>query len=492
MRTQTDKTGTGTIRTLRGLAVAAPASGSGKTTFTLGLLAALRKRGLRVAPFKTGPDFIDPGHHERITGHTSRNLDGWMLNRKENRAIFARSAAGADIAVVEGVMGLFDGFDGKSDAGSTAQMARWLGLPVLLVVDAGSMAKSFAAVVHGFAGFDPACRIFGAVANNVAGERHLFLLAQAMENADVLFLGGIIRNSAVEIPSRHLGLVTSGEWRLSDDMIDALAALVENSIDVDALLDRLPEIAPDIMPDSMPEKAAPPAHKPARTGPGLRIGVARDSAFCFYYEDNLDVLRENGCEIVYFSPLSGACPPPDINGLYLGGGYPELYAGRLAGNRKMRESIRGLCEGGMPVYAECGGFMYLCRRLATSSNEQYEMAGVFPFDACMQNRLTALGYREIRFTEDTPLAKAGWTVRGHEFHYSRLSENENPPPDIRQVYEAADKAELRRHCPGWLFRRTLGSYAHLHFRSRPGIGACFAQTMRDYKSKKDGKSHAAQ
>jgi len=469
---------------IKGLVVAAPASSSGKTTFTLGLLAALAKRGLRVAPFKVGPDFIDPGHHTRITGRTSRNLDGWMLGLKENRNIFSRRAFGADIAVVEGVMGLFDGFDGRSDAGSTAQIAKWLGLPVILVVNAGAMARSFAALVRGFCLFDPDLHICGVVANNVGSPRHLEYLAQAMEKEAAPLLGGIFRNSRIEIPGRHLGLYTADDHGLSDDMVGTLAETVENAIDLDALWNRLPDI-PVGRADGVPLPE-----------PDFRIGVARDNAFCFYYEDNLDVLRENGAEVVYFSPLNDPAPPPDIHGLYLGGGYPELFAETLAANGAMKDHIRGLCHAGMPVYAECGGFMYLCQNLLSIQGEKREMAGVFPFDTRMQDKRFSLGYREIRFIGDTPIAAAGMSARGHEFHYSRLINDAPRPPGIRQVYEAADKSDQGRSSPGWIVKQTLGSYVHLHFRSYPAIGDYFADACRNFKNKNTTKktrdnSHAA-
>ena len=459
---------------IKGVVIGAPASGSGKTTFTAGLLAALRKRGMRAAPFKVGPDFIDPGHHGRITGRISRNLDGWMLKEDDNREIFHRSARDADIAVVEGVMGLFDGYDGKSDAGSTAQMAKWLGLPVVLVVDAKSMARSFAAIVRGFSVFDPMCRILGVVANNVAGPGHLRYLEEAMTGEAVPLLGGITRNSGLEIPSRHLGLYTTEDHALDETMIDALAAAVENGINLDALLERLPEV-----PVRAPDKGG------ESPGTDVRIGVARDNAFCFYYQDNLDLLRENGCEIVYFSPLSDGAPPPGVHGLYLGGGYPELFAGSLAANASMRAHIRRMCEAGMPVYAECGGFMYLCRRLVTTQGEKHDMTGVFPFETCMRDKLVSLGYREITFSGETPVAPADTTARGHEYHYSDLSACADSG-HVRQVYRTRDKNDTDRTCPGWLAHQTLGSYAHLHFRSFPGIGAHFARACRQFKKAANG------
>lgn len=463
---------------IKGLVIAAPNSGSGKTTLTLALLAALKARGFSLAPFKVGPDFIDPGHHSRITGTVSRSLDGWMLGRETNREIFARGCRDADLAVVEGVMGLFDGFSGADEAGSTAQMAKWLNLPVLLVVDAKSMARSFAALVKGFCEFDSGLRIAGVAANNVAGGRHLEYLREAMAGYGVPLLGGIPREAGIEIPDRHLGLYTADDHRLSETAIRQLADLVETHIDLEALLDRLPEAK---------TKAAPPAAPPA---PDVRIGVARDNAFCFYYEDNLDCLRQQGCETVFFSPLTDAALPPDLDGLYLGGGYPELFAGQLEANASIRRSIKALADAGMPVYAECGGFMYLCRKLLARDGTACRMAGVFPFETRMQERLSALGYREIRLLTDTPLGPAGMIARGHEFHYSKFVTNDpahEGTDGITAVYGSTDRSGADHGCPGWLKNHCLGSYVHLHFLSCPQAPGHFAAACRSYRDRK-GKS----
>ncbi|MFP4475311.1 MAG: cobyrinate a,c-diamide synthase [Desulfatibacillaceae bacterium] len=449
-----------------GLVIAAPASGSGKTTVTLGMLAALTRRGMRVSPFKVGPDFIDPGHHSRVTGRTSRNLDGWMLDEATNRGIFARGAKDADIAVVEGVMGLFDGYDGRSESGSTAQTARWLGLPVLLVVDARSMARSFAALVKGFTEFDPACRFCGVVANNVGSPRHLEYLREAMEALpDVPLLGGIPGNAEIAIPERHLGLYTADDYALGEDTMQGLAALVEGNMDLDALLASLPRVAPGSEELNTAE-------------PTVRLGVARDRAFCFYYEDNLDALRLAGCEIVPFSPIRDATVPDGLHGLYFGGGYPELFAGALAANEPMKKSVRDLCQAGMPIYGECGGFMYLSEKLVTREGAEHAMCGIFPFITAMQGKLASLGYREVRMLDDTPLGPAGATLRGHEFHYSRMAE---APGGAREVYGATDRAGNDRGCPGWMVKNCVGSYVHAHFLSNPGIAAHFAAACHEYK-----------
>lgn len=463
---------------IKGIVVAAPESGSGKTTFTLGLLAALHKRGIAVSAFKIGPDFIDPGLHARITGSTSRNLDGWMLEKSANLEIFGRAARRADMAVVEGVMGLYDGFSGASEAGSTAQMAKWLGLPVLLVADAGSMARSFAALVKGFTAFDPDCTICGVAANNVASSRHLKYLAEAMEEIpDIPLFGGIFRNDQASIPERHLGLFTAEDHVLTKNRISALASLIEDNFDLDRLIFQLPEVQ------------VKTAQAPAMPAPVVRVAVARDSAFCFYYEDNLDVLRENGGEIVFFSPISDAELPPDIDGLYLGGGYPELYARLLSQNTSMRKSIKNLCSQGIPAYAECGGFMYLCRQMADTEGNTFDMTGVFPFETLMQKRLSALGYREVRLLENTPMGPAGSVIRGHEFHYSHIREPEEKNC-ARPVYDTSDKTGSSRESPGWMVSRCLGSYVHLHFRSQPEIGSHFTRTCRQFQNERQNKYEA--
>jgi cobyrinic acid a,c-diamide synthase len=466
--------------------IAGTHSGSGKTTVTLGLLAALKNRGFSVAPFKVGPDFIDPGHHRHVTGKQSRNLDGWMLSQAENRNIFARGIAGADVAVVEGVMGLFDGYDGRSEAGSTAQMARWLGLDILLVVDARSMARSVGALVYGFTQFDPGCRFCGVVFNNVGSARHMEYLCHALEGTvSVTVLGGLPKNPDIAIPDRHLGLMTAEDHGLSGQQVAALAGLIEENLDLERLMKRLPEMVPEDLEHETENREGEDQNSqfPVSDLEKVRIGVARDNAFCFYYPDNLDVFEENGAEIVFFSPVNDRELPANIDGIYLGGGYPELHAEKLSMNLSMRKDILAKCEDGMPVYAECGGFMYLCRKLITKQDIAYDMVGCFPFASRMKDRLTALGYREIKISDTTPLGKKGLTARGHEFHYSYLEE-EKITPEIIRVYEATDRSGTERSCPGYLINQCLGSYVHLHFRSCPEIGRNFVSACRVYKKER--------
>jgi cobyrinic acid a,c-diamide synthase len=448
-------------------------SGCGKTTVSLGLMAALARRGLRVAAFKVGPDFIDPGHHARITGSPSRNLDGWMLSRPYNLEAFRKSAAEADVAVVEGVMGLYDGYDGKTENGSTAQMAKWLGLPVILVVDARSMARSAAALVQGFANFDPAVTFAGVVFNHLGSLRHLGLLREALAGAvQVPCLGGLLREEAITIPERHLGLVTPEEHPLDAAAVGRLADRIEEAIDLDQLLSRLPEITAP--------KAAAAAGATRPIGP-VRIGVARDPAFCFYYPDNLELLEESGAQLLFFSPAQDASPPSDLDGIYLGGGYPELFAGQLAANASMRHHIQDHSRAGMPIYAECGGFMYLGRELQDQEGRRFPMAGCFPFHTRMLPRLKALGYREVRLTRPTILGESGAVMRGHEFHYSEMLPG---PPATEAVYRVAGRDGAQVTTEGHLLRRTLGSYIHLHFGSAPQAAAALVASCRAYRSER--------
>jgi cobyrinic acid a,c-diamide synthase len=453
--------------------IAGTKSGCGKTTIALGLMAALSRRGLKVAPFKVGPDFIDPGHHTRIAGRVSKNLDGWMLSKAYNLACFKRAAQDTDIAVIEGVMGLFDGYDGKTEAGSTAQMAKWLGVPVILLVDAASMARSAAALVMGFECFDKQLNYAGVIFNNLGSDRHLKYLEDAIrQHVKMPCLGGVIRNENIAIPERHLGLVTREDHRMPRETIEELADIIENNIDLDMLLDALPAIN---LPRSCGGEIPAPEKK-------VRIAVARDNAFCFYYQDNLDLLEQHGAEIVPFSPLTDDSLPLDIDGLYFGGGYPELFAAKLAENSALRDRIREKSRNGMPIYGECGGFMYLCQELVDQHNAGYPMTGCFPFATKMFPRLKALGYREITLTADTAIGKRDLSIRGHEFHYSELT---RLAPGLQTVFRISDRSGLDKPPEGYQINQTLGSYNHLHFGSQPAVAGHFVENCENYRHSRD-------
>jgi cobyrinic acid a,c-diamide synthase len=401
-----------------------------------------------------------------------------MLSREYNRGTFRRAAAGADAVVVEGVMGLFDGYDGRSEAGSTAQMAKWLGLPVLLVVDARSMARSAAALVQGFENFDPQLTFTGAAFNRLGSPRHLDYLREALEGAVRMpCLGGLLRDDALAMPERHLGLVTREDHPLDDAAIDRLADRIEHGLDLDRLLERLPE------------RALPPADRPdlaPRPAEPVRIGVARDNAFCFYYPDNLERLEQCGAQLVFFSPVRDALPPADLDGMYLGGGYPELFAAELAANASMRRHIREQSAAGQPVYAECGGFMYLCSELQDHQGRTFPMAGCFPFKTRMLPRLKALGYREVRLARPTIIGAEGAVIRGHEFHYSELSP---AMPATGTAYRVAGRNGMPLAMEGHEVHRTLGSYIHLHFGSAPQAAAAFVSACSGYRAERS-QTHA--
>ena len=467
--------GQGKASRRKGFVIAGTHSGVGKTTITLGLLAALKRRGVAAAPFKVGPDFIDPGHHAHIAGRVSRNLDGWMLGREYNEASFLRHGAGCDVAVVEGVMGLFDGFSGNSEAGSTAEMAKWLKLPVLLVVNAASMARSAAAVIQGFEHFDPDVTFIGVVFNNVGSKGHLTYLKDAVTAYTKMpYLGGLLRNGGLLLPERHLGLMTAEDHPISKEQMDCLADAVDAGLDIPGLLERLPQI--EASQEGSLEVDTPKF-------PDVRIGVARDAAFCFYYPDNLELLQAAGAEVVLFSPLMDEALPEDLDGIYFGGGYPELYAHRLAQNKPMREAVRRSSQDGMPIYGECGGFMYLCQELIDMQGRTFPMCGAFPFRSRMHSKLRRLGYREVTFSKDTILGGKNQVVRGHEFHYSDLLHEDGESPTAT-VYSVSARSGEPLFNEGYFENRTLGSYVHLHFGSWPACAKVFTDACRDYRKEK--------
>ena len=458
---------------IKGFVVAGTTSGSGKTTIALGFLAALTRRGHQVAPFKVGPDFIDPGHHTRIAGAVSRNLDGWMLSAAYNRDNFATHANVADVAVVEGVMGLFDGRDGKSEAGSTAEMAKRLNLPVLLVVNARSMARSAAALIQGFENFDQGLKFAGVLFNNVGSPRHLQYLIEALENhVRMPCIGGIPRQTAITIPERHLGLFTPADHTLSEDIIAQLADLIEDNIDLDAFLRCLDDH--HVVPVKKKESRFPAIKHTDRA----RIGVARDNAFCFYYQDNMDLLSAAGAQLVFFSPMKDTDLPAGLDGLYLGGGYPELFALQLAQNQSIRDRIKWFSGAGMPIYGECGGMMYLGTAITDLEGVRHPMTNCFPLETRMLSRLKSLGYREVRLIKDSILGTTDLTIRGHEFHYSEITAVHE---SVETVYSVTGRADGHNFPEGYRMKSTLGSYVHLHFGSQTSVPSSFINSCLAYK-----------
>ncbi len=461
---------------MKSIIIAAPQSGSGKTIVTLGLMECLKRRGLKVAPFKVGPDFIDPGYHRLVCGRPSINLDGWICPPGFVRETFAHHTEGADIAVIEGVMGLFDGISGGSDQGSTAHIARITGSPVVLVVDAKSLARSVAALVRGFAGFDPRVRVAGVIFNNVASESHARILREAIETVDVetRVLGLIPRDERLHIPSRHLGLLTADENPLSGDFLDHLAEVIKEHIDLGLLWGAATVSSAN---HELPFEDRISTSDNVKSGDLTPIAVARDEAFCFVYEDNLRLLREAGAELVPFSPLRDERLPDGIGGIYLPGGYPEIFADALAENRTMKGEIRDAVDRGMPVYAECGGFIYLTEGVRGHEGLT-PMVGIFLVATRMLPRRKALGYREVELASATILGPEGTVGRGHEFHYSEMEEK---PPSVERLYRVRKSgADLGEE--GYRYRNCLASYIHLHFGSNRGMAAAFVESCRKFKN----------
>jgi cobyrinic acid a,c-diamide synthase len=440
------------------LVLAGTHSGVGKTTVTLGLIGALRRRGLVVQPFKVGPDFIDPLHHQHATGRPPRNLDGWMLDPDVNRERFARFSADADAALVEGVMGVFDGKEGGSERGSTAEMAKLLGLPVVLVIDAGAMARSAAALIHGFTSFDPDLHVAGVILNNIGSPTHAQMIHDAVAGA-VPILGALPRVRDLVVPERHLGLHLPHEGRAR--YLAELTDLVEANINLEAVLDAAAIERP-------PASSSPVSHNGASR---VRIGVARDEAFCFYYEDNLELLRDAGAELVEFSPIRDPLPA-DLDGLYIGGGYPELYAPKLERNVATREAIRKLAAGGAPIYAECGGLMYVAETLLLG-DEHHPMCGVLALRTRMPARLT-LTY--VQITTTGGLFGPGQTARGHMYHHSEI----DGEPELPCCYRVLT-SRGQHLAEGYRTANVLASYAHLHFAANPSLAARFVEACHKFR-----------
>lgn len=455
------------VLTIPRVVIAGVSSHAGKTTTVVAIAAALAERGLRVATFKCGPDYLDPTYHARVTGSPSPNLDGWMMGRDAVLATFARASDGADLAIIEGVMGLFDGASPTGDEGSTAEIAKWLGAPVVLCVDASGMARSIAALGRGFASFDPELRVAALVCNRLGSRGHLDLLKKSCREPAIV--GGFTKRPDLAFPERHLGLRTCDEGVLSDAVVAAWAEEARRSIDLDALL---------VIARSSSSLAAPSASR-SRAVARCRIGIARDEAFHFYYEDNLARLEELGAELVPFSPIHDAAPP-EVDGLYIGGGYPELHARDLSRNDAMIRAIREFAASGRPVYAECGGMMYLASEIRMLGGESFPMAGVIRGAVAMRDKLVALGYVEVETQSDSPLGPAGLRFRGHQFRYSEFE------PDAAASIERLYRVRRRRggdvFDEGYRAGGVIASYVHAHWASNPlasesFVRACAARSV---------------
>ncbi|MYR89176.1 cobyrinate a,c-diamide synthase [Streptomyces sp. SID685] len=451
------------------LVVAAPSSGSGKTTVATGLMAAFAARGLAVSPHKVGPDYIDPGYHALATGRTGRNLDAYLCGPELVAPLFLHGARGCDIAVVEGVMGLYDGAAGEGELASTAQVAKLLGAPVVLVVDASAQSRSVAALVHGFVSWDPQVRVGGVILNKVGSARHEELLREALDSVGVPVLGALRRARPVETPSRHLGLVPVAERRaLAVSAVSEMAELVSRGCDLPAL-ERLARSAGTVPGDPAPwAPGLSPTHdgpSPSAEGPKPRVAVAGGPAFTFSYAEHTELLTAAGAEVVTFDPLHDEELPEGAAGLVIGGGFPEVYAAELSANEPLRKAVAELARSGAPVAAECAGLLYLCRELDGSP-----MCGVLDATARMAERLT-LGYRDAVAVGDSVLAAAGTRMRGHEFHRTVVEPGAGAAP-------AWGIRGRERRVEGFVQRGVHASYLHTHWASEPGVARRFVERCR--------------
>jgi cobyrinic acid a,c-diamide synthase len=457
--------------TIPRLVVAGTSSGVGKTTTTVALCGALRARGLDVALFKCGPDYLDPTYHRRAAGRPAQTLDSWMMGRDAMMSTFVSAARGADVALVEGMMGLFDGESPTGERGSTAEIAKWLGAPVLLVLDASGVARSVAAMVAGFAGFDPALSIAGVVCNRVGGPGHVGLLRQAQKSPPIW--GGLRGDSRLSFPERHLGLRTADEKAVPDALLAGWAAEAEAGIDLDAVLS-VARSAPLIAAPSVPSAHGTLASTEGRR---CRIGIAFDDAFHFYYDENLRLLERAGAELVRFSPLDDG-DLPSVDGIYIGGGYPEVFGARLAENQRMRAAVSAFVDRGGVVYAECGGLMYLSAAIETLDGTRHPMVGVIPQTAVMSPRLEAIGYVDVETRLRTPLGPAGVSFRGHQFRYSRLEDRAEAgvSADVALAYSVRPRSGVPAVEEGFVRGNLLASYVHGHWASNPEIASNLVET----------------
>jgi cobyrinic acid a,c-diamide synthase len=503
------------------LVIAGERSGVGKTTITLAMLACLQRRGLQVQSFKVGPDYIDPMFHQYVTGRASRNLDPVLTSEAYVQQCFTRHIQGIDYALVEGVMGLFDGVKVTGDWGlgtgknnfelnlddegatnqinshpianhqiltdfaSTAHIARLLSSPVVLVIDCSRLSGSVAAIAYGYLSFDPRLKIAGVILNRVGSDHHLELLQDALEPLQLPVLGVLRRQDNITIPDRHLGLVPTGEIAELDILIDKLAYLGETCFNWELLLPLLkvetnspqnqveiPSIAPPLNkgrgwggvkpPDN--DRTLLPPQNSGRNWGRVRIAVARDRAFNFYYQDNLDQLQNLGAELIFWSPLTDTELPENVQGMYFGGGFPEVFAQELTNNASARDAVKKAILAGMPTYAECGGLMYLCEEIVNFDQQSHPMVGVLPTTAVMSSRLS-LGYRMAIALQDSPLLSKSAIVWGHEFHRSELSQIPTQPLYNLRSYSAHTSAKIE----GWSLHQLHASYVHLHFGANPKI-----------------------
>lgn len=447
------------------IVVAAVSSGGGKTTVVTGLLSALRQKGLKVQSYKVGPDYIDPGYHRLASGYPAHNLDSWLMPEDKLREIFIRTSKEADISVVEGVMGLYDG--GRSGVSSTAEIAKLLDAPVVLVIDAKSMGASAAAIALGFREYDQQVKLAGVILNRLGSDTHRLMIEKAMQEIGIPVLGAIKRDDSLAMPERHLGLLPVEENQRELEAVEAIGRAVVSQTDLVSII-RLADKAGEM-------ELADDSNAVTEDDKNVTIAVARDDAFSFYYPESLRILEKSGARIILFSPLKDK-ELPFCDGVILGGGFPEMFAEALRCNYTMLESIKNAAESGMPIYSECGGFMYLTQAMIDFDGIEHPMAGVLPCRVQMNKKLQMVGYVSAEMNTDTVLGPKGTRLHGHEFHFSS---------EIIQEKDCRDRAftftRMRNNAvyqAGYAWKNVLGSYLHLHFAGCPEAADYFVEKCK--------------
>ncbi|MBO6305717.1 MAG: cobyrinate a,c-diamide synthase [Selenomonadaceae bacterium] len=454
------------MQNLPRIVIAGVSSGTGKTTVTAGVLCALKKRNFSLASFKIGPDYIDPSYHELLSGAKCNNLDSWLIGEKEVSNLFYQTAKDVDISVIEGVMGLYDG--GREGVSSTAEIAKLIDAPVILVINCKSIGASAAAIATGFRDYDKDMKFAGVILNKLGSKSHENMIREAMKKANIKVFGAIKRDENLHLPERHLGLLPAEENEQKDELVKYFSE-IEKQLNIDEIIAVSKNVDPVKNISFISRKSEQK---------NVKIAVAKDEAFSFYYEDSLSVLEEMGAEIIDFSPLYDEKLPP-CDGLILGGGFPEMFAEKLEKNISMRDSIKNAAQNGLPIYAECGGYMYLMKSIADLSGKCFNMAGVIDKQAKMQYKLQTVGYVTATQIRDTIFGKKDVKFRGHEFHFSVADEEEN-----LSAFTMEKMRTGKKYLAGYAKKNILGSYLHLHFRGEKEAAENFINSCLNYKNKK--------
>jgi cobyrinic acid a,c-diamide synthase len=457
------------------IVIAATGSGSGKTTIVTGLLAALKKRSLAVQSYKVGPDYIDPGFHKLASGRAAHNLDTWLVGEDRLTDIFSNTAKNADIAVIEGVMGLYDG--GKGGISSTAEIAKELNAPVLLVIDCKSMGDSAAAIALGFREYDKSVNLAGVILNRLGSPSHEAMIVEAMRRQGIAVFGRVRRDDAMHLPERHLGLTPTTE-NSAEDTVKIISSAIDRQLDIDKII-ALAGLAGEIGGEF---------YNNLLSGSPVKLALANDAAFSFYYPESIGVLKSLGAEIVEFSPLDDKALPKNIDGIILGGGFPEMFAVELSANEAMRRAINNAAKSGMPIYAECGGFMYLTAAICDFDGKRFPMAGIIPAECSMGKKLQTVGYIEAEALTENILCQKGDKLRGHEFHFSTMNPMNQSADDFAWAFNFEKKRTKANYKAGFAKGNILASYLHIHFAGNLAAAENLLEKCRAYQKARDGQN----